>query len=394
MRLILLDNYTKQALHVLRIVAGKMGWDVDVFAPGKPICYYSKYIGKFFLSPTPINKKTYFEHFIEIIKAHQYNAFLSFDDDITSILSENESMLKDFFSLEALLPPRASVLVSDSKNKTLELANKLGIPTPVFYIPENSIDIDEISEKITYPVVVKGEKGAGSWNVRYAWNENELRKYYSEISESEKKYGGKPSIQEFIEGTGHLIHVLCYKGEVIRFCDHIKLTQYPPNGGVTAVGETCSSKGVLEHVQTFCRELNWTGLSKFDFIEGKKDGKYKLIELDPRVSASIIIPQVAGTEMVESFCRIIQGETVEPDLTFKEGIKYRFILPREIQYLLRKPSYFYQFLKGFFERNTFSDICLTDFRPTWQNIRTTLYLIKEELFQRGKTKIILSQKMH
>lgn len=74
--------------------------------------------------------------------------------------------------------------------------------------------------------------------------------------------------------------------------------------------------------------------------------EFKFIEIDPRVSASIMIPQVAGTGMTESFCHIIEGKPVKPDLSFKEGVKYRFFLPRETRYLVRHPSYILRFIWG------------------------------------------------
>jgi biotin carboxylase len=93
---------------------------------------------------------------------------LSFDDDITSILSDNEDELRKYFKLDRMFPPRESVMVADSKNRALEFAKNLGIPTPEFFIPKDELELAEICKKINYPVVVKGEKGAGAWKVRNA----------------------------------------------------------------------------------------------------------------------------------------------------------------------------------------------------------------------------------
>jgi len=379
---------------VLRVVSGKMGWTVDVFSPEKPLCAYSKFINSTYISPSPLNRKDYYSELCKLIVNNRYDAFLSFDDDITSILSENEDELRRFFDLDRMLPPRESVLVADSKNLAMEFAKKIDIPTPEFFIPKNESELKGIQNKMSYPVVVKGEKGSGSWKIRYANNFEELKKYYKELVELEKNYSGRPSVQEHIEGEGHLLHILCNQGETLRVCDHVKRIQYPPRGGVTAVGETVYNRSIVDYAVRMCRALNWTGLSKFDFIKDKKDGKFKFIEIDPRVSASIIIPQVAATEMVENFCRIIEGKRVEAILSFETGVRYRLILPRELQHLIKNPRHIFSFIRNFFVPNTFHDICLTDIKPTLKSLWTTLYVIKEELiFKRGKYVIVESQKI-
>jgi hypothetical protein len=49
---------------------------------------------------------------------------------------------------------------------------------------------------------------------------------------------------------------------------------------------------------------------------------------------------------------------------------------------------------GFSEKNTYSDICLSDIKPTLRNIRRTLWAIKEEfIFKRGKYNVIASQQI-
>jgi biotin carboxylase len=306
-------------------------------------------------------------------------------------MSRNEDELKQYFKLDRILPSQESVFIADSKNRAMEFARSLNIPTPRFIIPRNEHELDKFSQKITYPVVVKGEKGAGAWKVRYAYDYQQLRKHYLDIIRLEKAYNGKPSIQEYIKGEASLVHVLCFKGEMIRICSHIKKLQYPPKGGITAVGETFYDPLLIKYVSKMCRALKWTGLSKFDFIKDKTTEEYKFIELDPRVSASIIIPQIAGTEMIESFCHIIEGKQVESDPSYSTGVRYRFILPRELQYLARNPDYIFRFMSLFLKRNTYSDFCLSDIKPTMRNIRTTLYRLKEEfLFHRGKYNLISS----
>ncbi len=73
MKLILLDNFTKQALHVLRVISGKLGWSVDVYCSARPLCSYSKYISEYYQSPKPLERDLYYSEFCKLITKNKYD---------------------------------------------------------------------------------------------------------------------------------------------------------------------------------------------------------------------------------------------------------------------------------------------------------------------------------
>lgn len=390
-----LDDQTKQALHMMRIIGAGFHWKMDVYSPGKSAanyCYYSKYINRFFRAPKITNEK-YVSNLISLLEKNRYDGILCFTDDVAYIVSENFDEIQEHIEKKLLIPSSDSVFLATNKNMMFSVANDLKIPIPKQIIPNSLDDLKRRAEMIDYPAVIKGERGAGGAKVRFARNEGELYQYYLEILNKEKSYNGKPAIQEFIRGKGFLGHVLCNDGDIIRICIHEKIVQYPPKAGVTTLGRTIIVEELINYSQKIFKTLRWNGLANIDFLYDELHKKFYFLEINPRVSGSIIVSHFAGTEMIESFCRLIQGEKVEKNLNFKENVTIRFMFPREIQYLLRNFSYIKQFMKGLFLKNSFTaEIDLKDIKPLIIEVGITLKkILNEFILKKGQQEAIKSQ---
>ena len=394
MKLLFLDHQTKQALHMIRIIRKNFNWKIDVYSPGKPLnnlCYYSKYINNFFQAPK-ILKEKYLIELTSVLKKNYYDEILCFSDDIIYLISEKREEIKKYVGKNLLIPRKESIRLAINKNQLCSLAKDLEIPVPKQIVPNSLDELKRKSNWFDYPVVVKGERGAGACNVRFAKNDRELYEFYLEILNVEKNYNGKPSIQDFIKGKGFLGHVLCYDGELLRFCIHEKIVQYPPRGGLTTVGRTVFIKDLLSYTQKIFEKLRWNGLANIDFFYDEINDKFYFLEINPRISGSIIVTHFAGTEMIENFCKLIQGDKVQKSLSYKENVTVRFLFPREIQYLIRNLSYLRQFVRGFFLKNTFTDLDPFDVKPIFGEMGDTLKKInKEFILKKGRYEEIRNQ---
>ena len=73
--------------------------------------------------------------------------------------------------------------------------------------------------------------------------------------------------------------------EIIRY--------YPIKGGSSSFCRTVESKELSEICTKTLEVLNWTGFADFDILQ-TKDGDFKIIEINPRVPASIRAAEVSG----------------------------------------------------------------------------------------------------
>ena len=394
MKILFLDNQTKQALHVLRIVKKKYNWPIDVYSPGKPLanfCYYSKHINKLYIAPD-INSNTYLTNLQSILQYQKYNQVLCFNDDIIYTISKHKRLIQQHIKNDLLIPGKESVILATDKNQMSRFVKNLGIPVPKNIIPNSVTQLKRKGVPFGYPVVIKGERGAGANNVRFAQNQKELPDRYVEILDRERKYNGKPSVQEFIRGNGFLVHVLCCNGDLLRFCIHEKIAQYPPRAGLTTVGRAIFKQRLLEYTTEIFKRLNWNGLANVDFIFDESNDKFYFLEINPRVSGSIIVTEFANTGMIEAYCNLIQGKRVRKILDFKEDVTVRFLFPREILYLFAHPFYYKKFISRFFAHNTYTDVDLHDFKPVVREIGGILLRIaKHVIIQKGKYREVKKQ---
>ena len=122
-------------------------------------------------------------------------------------------------------------------------------------------------------MVVKGEKGGGSYNVRVVRGVAELRLKYREIAERERHYAGQTAIQEFIAGPTYLFGGLFQDGDALRMCAHRKVLMYPPGQGATVKAITQCPQQLLAHSLKAMKALRFTGLGSLDFILDGRDGR-------------------------------------------------------------------------------------------------------------------------
>ena len=101
------------------------------------------------------------------------------------------------------------------------------------YYPKQLKEIELISEKLSFPVVIKWLYEVGGNIVEYAYNHEELLEKYELIC---LKYNfdekiGLPMIQEFIDGIGVGFFALYKDGRLISYYQHKRLREKPITGG-------------------------------------------------------------------------------------------------------------------------------------------------------------------
>ena len=105
-------------------------------------------------------------------------------------------------------------------------------------------------------------------------------------------YNGSVIIQNYIPGDDSFMHVLtCYsdqKNKVKMTClGHVLLEEHTPQGiGNHAVIITESNKELTDRFRTLLEDISYTGFSNFDIKYDRRDGKYKVFELNARQGRS------------------------------------------------------------------------------------------------------------
>lgn len=380
MKTLILDNInTSASLAVVRSL-GVTGHIADVACPRNTVAAASRFCRNKYITPALSDERQYVEFILKILETEKYDVlFITEDSILELILAERErfeNLVNCFF------PQKDSLRVALSKTESMKFAESIGVAIPKTYFPAGEAELEGLSRSLSYPKVIKGEKGTAANLIRYASSSEELVSAYQEIKKIESPYKGRPIIQELVHGKEYLVHVLCNKGDVLRICCHEKVLRYPVSGGVTTLGVTVEHPELVEASIKLFEALGWHGLAKLDYIKDANDGIVKLLSIDPRVSTSIDLPRYAGINFADLLCQLAAGKVIKKDLHYKIGVKYRLIFPREILYNIARPWHIPISLLQCFDPQCYSDFQWSDFYPGLINLKHTFWYIKDH-FQKG-----------
>jgi predicted ATP-grasp superfamily ATP-dependent carboligase len=286
---------------------------------------------------------------LDLLKKRPFEMILPLGDEATQVVAGiREEVLQH---TKLVLVPYDTFMIFRNKITTMQAAERAGVPIPKTYTPPQQ-SFDEIDREVVYPVLVKPAFSNGARGITYAYNKDEMVRYFGEVTAAY----GPTFVQEFIPQTG-----LQYKtelltdpaGEVLGAFSYAKIRYYPPNGGSSTLNQTVDYPELAEHAIRLARSVGWYGMSDFDWIFDERDGTPKLMEINPRVTDTIRIAQLAGIDFFGMLYDMACGRPVTPVRDYRKGLYMRF-LPGELMWFVKtkgprfglKPSFF-----KFFGRN-------------------------------------------
>ena len=380
MKALVLDNINTTASLAVARSLGIEGHLVDVACPRKTVAFASKHCRKRFISPGLSDKPRYIQFLLTILKAEQYDLLFITEDSILELVVSNRKTIEPL--VNCFLPGDKALEIALSKNKSTEFCESIGVPVPTTLYPSDESDVKQMSTRVSFPKVVKGEKGTAANLIQYVSSPDELVRAYHHIQELESSYHGRPTIQDVVQGKEFLVHVLCHRGKVLRICCHEKVLRYPVDGGVTTLGITVNCPELIDTTVKIFEGLRWHGLAKLDYMQDSTDGQLKFLSIDPRVSSSIDLPRFAGINFSDLLCQLAAGNDIGTNLNYQVGTKYRWIFPREILYNFSRPSHIPVSLWQFFDSTYYSDLQLSDPYPAIMNLKHTFWNIRDH-FKKG-----------
>ena len=101
---------------------------------------------------------------------------------------------------------------------------------------------------------------------------------------------GKPPgmiVQEYIpndQAQDWIVHLYCdANSNCVLLFTGVKLRSWPPHNGATACAYTMANPELAQMAERFCKEIGFQGIADLDWRLDLRDGKYKLVDFNPRV---------------------------------------------------------------------------------------------------------------
>ena len=238
------------------------------------------------------------------------------NDNYVKLISQNRSLLEEYYVFNY---PDINIVNNLLVKETFYSNYKnmgLDMPETLIYKCNQNDDINKIKNHFKeYPIIIKPSDG-----VVYHHLEETLDKVYKAKSEEELEkiiikiekagYNNNLIIQEFIPGDDSaLFDSIFYvgknkKAQIATFAQ-IGLQEHTPTGIgnctvlVNGYDEHGYKEELIYKLKEFLEKIGYQGFAEFDMKYDSRDGKYKVLEINPRQSRSGYYVCAAGHNLVK-----------------------------------------------------------------------------------------------
>jgi D-aspartate ligase len=291
---VVLNAYNHVAITVIRSL-GRLGIPIyAVHETGKAPSLRSKYCrGAFELSITDAPRDAAVESLLGIAARVGGEPLLIPTEDTSCLfVDDNSDVLRQAYRFPE--QPHGLVRSLSSKREMNELCKKLKVPTPEASFVDSRSGVMEFGKTATFPLMVKPVDnrefqdfpGAGKAIVA---DPAELVTVFDRLSRNGAQ---RPELvlQEYIPGGAESVWM--FNGYFDRDSTCLfgvtgkKLRQYPPYVGQTSLGVCEPNPTVSETTQRFMKAVGYRGILDIGYRYDSRDGKYKLLDVNPRIGAA------------------------------------------------------------------------------------------------------------
>jgi len=328
-KILILDANQRSALAATRSL-GKAGlFVICADEKKKTLAGSSKYASENITYPSPYTEQDKFiDHLLSNLVSLGVRYLLPMTDITAELTLKNKSRLSD---VTILLPDYDSYMFISDKYQLMRLAltNDIPIPKTLFI---NTIDELMLNiEDINYPVVIKPDRSIitldGEYKkttVKYANTKDEL---VNIVNKNECFKINKFLVQEYIDGHGEGLFVLCKDGEIQHYFSHKRLREKPPSGGVSVLSESIETRyETIEIAKKILTPIKWNGVAMVEF-KVSKDNKPYLMEVNGRFWGSLQLAIDSGIDFpFLLYKQYSDDEELRPASDYKKGIQLKWLL--------------------------------------------------------------------
>jgi predicted ATP-grasp superfamily ATP-dependent carboligase len=240
-------------------------------------------------------------------------------EELVAAFSHHRSELSEVFRVPT--PAWESVKWAWDKRNTYQLAQKLGIPTPVTHYPD---DIDQLAQldSLTPPFAIKPAikehffyaTKAKAWRAN---SHSELRALYQKASRLAGQ--GEIMVQELIPGGGCQQFSYCAffrNGEAVGKMMARRRRQHPIEfGRASTYVETVDIPILEDYSERFLRAIDYYGLVEIEYKLDPRDSQYKLLDVNARTWGYHSLGAKAGVD----FSYMLYSDQVGLPVPFAKG---------------------------------------------------------------------------
>ena len=303
---------------------GELGVPVYVLDVNPCLAQFSRYCKRFFRCPS-FSSVEFVDFLVKLAVEENLKGWLimASNDHIVEQLSRNRDRLKSYYHF---LAPGSEVLerIID-KSLLMQEAERCSVHIPGTYRLRGS----HLPENMSFPILVKGCKGLSFYKATHMKaiqvnDREELQRTITHLSQCMDS--SDYMIQELIESDkhDHIVSFTCFAvdGEIKTYWMGEKLREHPIKYGTATFARSMFSGSVLQEAIPLMRQLAYTGICEIEFIKDRKDGLYKLIEINPRTWLWVGLAKACGIDYAKIAYNFCNGIPIRYPQEYKVGLKW------------------------------------------------------------------------
>ncbi len=305
---------------------GRRGIPVWTLEPeGERLASTSRYSRRSFPWPNG-GEAEQLDYLCALAARHQLGGWALFpaSDETTALVARHHEELAARFRMT--VPPWDVLARAYDKRLTYRLAADTGLDTPRTCYPRS---LDEVARlDCAFPVVLKPafKREVNRFTRDKAWRADDRGTLLAMYDEASRLVGADVvMIQELVPGGGdtQFSHgALCVDGRPLASVTARRTRQYPIDfGHSSSFVETVDEPAVEDAATRLLRGMRYTGLAEVEFKYDRRDGRYKLLDVNPRVWTWHALCGAAGVDFPYLLWRSIHGERVD-EVRARPGVRW------------------------------------------------------------------------
>ncbi len=321
-RIVVTDAEERAVLGACRGLA-RAGYRVSAVARQRPAAtHWSRSCAERFLLPDPRDSvRAFVDRLEELLRSGEYSALIPGSDASLLAISDHRGRLEPLTRLG--LPPRDAVRKSLDKLSLFRVAAATGLPPPQSLSCAHRSEAAAAAANLGYPVVLKPARSFSRSGEGLRQQAVVVVEDAAALAQAIARYEPPFIVQRFQHGRFLSCTGVIADRRLLALTTSRVPRLWPPVAGMHTFSETIAvPSGLADRVCALLGALGWQGIFQLQMLE-RDDGRFSVIDLNPRVFASITLDDRAGANLAAVWCDWLLGGRPTPVIA-RPGLRYRW----------------------------------------------------------------------
>jgi predicted ATP-grasp superfamily ATP-dependent carboligase len=285
----------------------RAGYRVCAVARGRPAAtHWSRSCAERVRLPDPReNVRGFIDGLDELLRSGRYDVLIPGSDAALLAVSEHRERLEP--SIRLGLPSREAVGRSVDKRLLLEMAEFAGLAAPQSKACDDFEQAETAASELGYPVVLKPAQSFQPVNGGLKQQGVIVAPDAETLESSVRKLMPPFIVQRFERARFLSCTGVFAEGRLLAATTSRVLRLWPPAAGMHTYSETVTPpRGLTDRARALLAAVGWQGIFQLQLLE-LPGGRLSVIDLNPRVFASITLDDYAGANLAAVWCDWLLG---------------------------------------------------------------------------------------